>query len=374
LHFSLCNSWPQRGHQRQYSPVGAPVETAHAGKSDRASFVSLARMSGVTDAYLAQVSISGKFANNPQTTRAGSGPIKMASSVMNSQRRRAWIGRVVGLLVAVAVLFVMFRWFEHSQVYHPTRQLEASPADLRRPFEDVRFKTGDGVELHGWFFPANTNSLRKHLAFLICHGNGGNISHRIGLCAALLETGAGVFIFDYRGYGQSAGRPGEEGTYRDAQAAYAWLRQKGFNGENIVAFGESLGGGVVSELALRETVGAIVLQSTFTSIPDVGAELFPWLPVRRISKIKYDTRAKLPRIKIPVLVTHSRVDDLVGFHHAEQNFATANESKIFCELSGGHNDATWEQEEFREAIEKLLKLMEENAGKLPRIPQHTSPD
>jgi uncharacterized protein len=289
----------------------------------------------------------------------------MASSVMTSQRRWTWIGRVVGLPVAVAVLFFMFRWFEHSQVYHPTHEFEASPLELHRPFEDVRFKAADGVELHGWYFPANANFLRAHLAFLICHGNGGNISHRLGLCAALLETGAGVFIFDYRGYGQSAGRPGEEGTYRDAQAAHAWLRQRGFRGENLIAFGESLGGGVVSELALRETVGAIVLQSTFTSIPDIGAELFPWLPVRRISKIKYDTRAKLPRIKIPALVMHGRADDLVGFHHAERNVAAANEPKIFCELQGGHNDATWEQNEFRDAIEKLLKMVKENAGKVP---------
>jgi len=257
----------------------------------------------------------------------------------------------------------MFRWFEHSQVYHPTREFEASPTELRRPFEDVRFKAADGVELHGWFFPANTTSQRAHLAFLVCHGNGGNISHRLGLCAALLETGAGVFIFDYRGYGQSHGRPGEEGTYRDAQAAHAWLRQKGFRGENIVALGESLGGGVVSELALRETVAGIVLQSTFTSIPDIGAELFPWLPVRWISSIKYDTRSKLPRLRTPVLVMHSRTDDLVGFHHAEKLFAAANEPKMFCKLLGAHNEAVWEQPEFREAIEKFLAEIDEGQMK-----------
>ncbi len=283
---------------------------------------------------------------------------------MNLQRRRTWIGRAVRLLVAVAVMFVMFRWFEHSQVYHPTRQLEATPAGLGRAFEDVRFTTGDGVELHGWFLPANTNSPRAHLVYLICHGNGGNISHRLGLCAALLETGAGAFIFDYRGYGQSHGRPGEEGTYRDAQTAHMWLRSKGFRGEDIIAFGESLGGGVVSELALRETVGAMVLQSTFTSIPDIGAELFPWLPVRLISAIKYDTRAKLPRIKAPVLVMHSRTDDLVGFHHAEKNFAAANEPKTFCELRGAHNEAAWEQAEFRDTLGKFLQRMKDRpAGK-----------
>jgi len=283
---------------------------------------------------------------------------------MNSQRRRVWIKHGIRLLVALVVLLVMFRWFEHSQVYHPTRQLEATPAELGRAFEDVRFKTSDGVELHGWFFPANTNSPRAHLAFLVCHGNGGNISHRLGVCAALLETGANVFIFDYRGYGQSQGRPSEEGTYRDAQAAHAWLRQKGLRGEQIVAFGESLGGGVVSELALREMVSAVVLQSTFTSIPDIGAELFPWLPVRLLSTIRYDTHAKLPRIKTPVLVMHSRTDDLARFHHAEKNFAAANQPKIFCELHGGHNATIWEQPEFREAVGKLLNLVENGrAGK-----------
>ena len=282
----------------------------------------------------------------------------MADTGMDSQKQRAWLKCVIRLAIAIVLLFVMLRWFEHSQVYYPSRELEAAPAELGRVFEDARFKAGDGVELHGWFFPADTNSPRARIAFLICHGNGGNVSHRLELCAALLKTGASVFVFDYRGYGQSHGRPGEEGTYRDAQAAHAWLRQKGFRGGDIIAFGESLGGGVVSELALRETVGGLVLQSTFTSIPDIGAEIYPWLPVRWMSTIKYDTRAKLPRIKVPVLVMHSREDDLARFSHAEKNFAAANEPKAFCELNGGHNEAVWEQTEFREAMEKFLKLLE----------------
>jgi len=292
----------------------------------------------------------------------------MAGSGMDSERRRTWLKRVIRWLVALVVLLVMFRWFEHSQVYHPYRQHEGSPAELGRAFEDVRFKTDDGVELHGWFFPSNTNSSRAPLAFLICHGNAGNISHRLGLCEALLETGASVFLFDYRGYGQSEGRPGEQGTYRDAQAAHAWLGRKGFRGEKVIVFGESLGGGVASELALREAVGAIVLQSTFTSIPDVGAELFPWLPVRWLSSIKYHTRTKLPQVNVPVLVMHSREDDLIRFHHAEKNFAAANEPKFFCELRGSHNDAAWESGEFRETIDQLLKLVTEPAGEQAPAP------
>ena len=234
----------------------------------------------------------------------------------------------------------------------------ATSADLGRPCDDVWFKARDGVELNGWFFPAGTNSPRGHLAILICHGNGGNISHRFGLHQALLETGASLFAFDYRGYGRSQGRPSEEGTYLDAQAAHEWLRQKGFAGKNIIVFGESLGGGVASELCLREETGGLILQSTFTSIPDIGAELYPWLPVRWMSRIKYDTRAKLPRLKIPVLIMHGRQDELIGFLHSERNFAAANEPKVFWEIKGEHNDPLADRPQFLEGIEKFLKVID----------------
>lgn len=277
------------------------------------------------------------------------------------QRRGLW--RVVVAVAGIIFLFVMFRWFEQSQVYYPMRELEVDAAGLGRPFENVRFKTEDGVGLHGWFFPANTNSPRADWAFLICHGNGGNISHCLGLCDALLKTGVSVLVFDYRGYGRSEGKPSEEGTYLDAQAAHRWLREKGFRGECIIAFGQSLGGGVASELALREKIGGLVLQSSFTSIPDIGAEIYPWLPVRLIATIHYDTRAKLPRIHVPVLVMHSRTDDLVKFHHAERNFAAANEPKLFCELNGGHNETDYDSLAFGAAIEKFLKMVEETSAR-----------
>jgi pimeloyl-ACP methyl ester carboxylesterase len=253
---------------------------------------------------------------------------------------------------------MLLRWFEHSQVYHPDRVMSATGAELGRPFEDVTFAAKDGTKLNGWFFPANTNSSRSHLAVLLCHGNAGNISSRLDMCAALLETGVNVFVFDYRGFGRSHGRPGEEGTYLDAQAAHQWLQQKGFRGEHIIAFGESLGGGVASELALREPLGGLVLQSTFSCMTDIGAELFPWLPVRLMSTIKYDTCARLPRLKIPVLVMHSREDELVRFHHSQKNFAAANEPKLFLELKGEHNAPLTARQDFIKGMEKFLWMVE----------------
>src|SRR5215471_5531678 len=224
---------------------------------------------------------------------------------MKQRRKRL---KTLATLLAICLLAIfMLRWFEHSQVYHPDCFLTATGAELGRPFEDVWFKAKDGVELNGWFFPGNTSSPRAPLAVLLCHGNAGNIGHRLGMCQALLDSGLSVFVFDYRGYGRSHGHPTEEGTYLDAQGAHQWLRLKGFAPTNIIAYGESLGGGVAGELAMRETVGGLILQSTFCSVPDIGAELFPWLPVRLMSTIKYETSMKLPRLRIPILIMHSRI-------------------------------------------------------------------
>ena len=266
------------------------------------------------------------------------------------ETRKRWLNRAGKLALALAVLYVMLRWFEHSQVYHPTHGFDADPAALGLRFENVTFRAGDGIELHGWFFPALTNSAASSPVFLVSHGNGGNVSHRLGQAQALLRLGAAVFLYDYRGYGRSQGRPSEAGTYLDAQAAYAWLRQRGFAATNIVSYGESLGGGVAADLALRESVGGLVLQSTFTSMADIGSELFPWLPVRWLGTIKYDTLAKLPRVTAPVLVLHSRGDTLIPFRHAERNFAAAREPKRFAELQGDHNDPVWEEPGYAKAL------------------------
>jgi hypothetical protein len=283
-------------------------------------------------------------------------PIAAKSDPMHFSGK--FIREACALLVGGTVVYFVLRQFEHSQIYHPSADLAADPRDLGRAFEDV-FIPVEKEQIHAWYFPAGPEKAPvRPLAVLVCHGNGGNISHRLDLAALLLEARASVLLFDYRGYGRSSGRPGEEATYRDAQAAYEWLRGKGFAPAGIVAYGESLGGGVVSELALREPLAGIILQSTFTSMPDIGAELFPWLPVRWVGTIKYDTCAKLPRIKIPVLILHGPQDELIGFQHARKNFAAANSPKYLCEIGGGHNDGLYvSRRQFLEGIEKFLRSL-----------------
>jgi uncharacterized protein len=291
--------------------------------------------------------------------------------------KRTWNRRriLVDVVLLAVLVFMLFRWletFEHNQVYHPSRELDATGAELGRPFEDVWLRAEDGTDLNAWFYPAQTNSPRANMAVLVCHGNGGNISHRLDLYEALLESGVSVFALDYRGYGRSAGKPTEHGTYLDAKAAYDWLVERGFPGENIVVYGESLGGGIASELASSRTVGGLILQSTFSCTADIGAELFPWLPVRWINRIKYNTCGKLPKLSIPILVLHSRSDALIGFHHAEKNFAAAGEPKILWEIEGDHNDPLANRSRFVDGLEAFLRLIEKvRAEKLKSAPAGT---
>lgn len=285
------------------------------------------------------------------------------SPLCHFAKREPWLdlqgGRSLPGSVAHAIL--MLHWFEHHQVFHPSRIMDATGAELGRPFEDVYFKSEDGTRLNGWFFPSGTTARTRIVLF--CHGNGGNICHRLDMAKALLSTGVDVFLFDYRGYGRSEGHPSEQGTYEDGAAAYRWLLHKGFEPRDVLVYGESLGGGVAAELASRFPIGGLILQSTFTCIADIGSDLFPWLPVRWLAHIKYDTLNKLPRIKCPVLVMHSRGDRLIRFRHGQKNFAAANSPKLFCELSGEHNDPLTDRTQFIADFERFLAL----------VPQGTNP-
>jgi hypothetical protein len=246
-----------------------------------------------------------------------------------------------GLAVAILLGFVALRLLERVLVFHPFRRMDAAVTDAAPRGEEAWFTAADGVRLHAWFLPAPAEAPpeRARLAVLVAHGNGGNLSHRLDLYRALLGLGVNVLAFDYRGYGRSAGRPTEEGTYRDAGAALAWLEARGFARTNVIALGESLGGGVAAELARRAPgLGGLVLQSSFTSIPDVGAERLPLLLPRLTAGIRYDTRAKLPALAVPLLVLHGRADTLIGFHHAAANFAAAQGPKLLREVAGDHND------------------------------------
>jgi fermentation-respiration switch protein FrsA (DUF1100 family) len=203
-------------------------------------------------------------------------------------------------------------------------------------YEELNLLTDDGIRLHGWFVPAP----EARAVLLYFHGNAGNISYRLERIALFQRLKLSVLILDYRGYGKSAGRPSEDGTYRDAMAAWRHLTgERGVAPEKIVVFGRSLGAAVAAWLATQVSPGAVILESGFTSVPDFGAEVYPWLPVRWLTRFDYDTKAYLANIHRPVLVIHSREDELIPFRHGQELYAAANPPKQFLVIGGGHNDA-----------------------------------
>ncbi len=243
----------------------------------------------------------------------------------------------LGVLVAVYAAYGAFVYaFQPRYVYLPTREWVTTPDLAGLPYEDVSLVTTDGVRLHAWWVPAKVGSAP---AVLFCHGNGGNVSHRVGTLRALRELGMATLIFDYRGYGVSDGSPSERGTYLDAEAALRHLTdERGIAPGRIVVHGRSLGGAIAAWLAERTGLGAQILESTFTSVPGLAAMLFPLLPARRLARFSYDTESSVRRVRCPVLVIHSPDDELIPYEHGRALFAVANEPKSFLDLAGGHND------------------------------------
>ena len=237
-----------------------------------------------------------------------------------------------GLLVA-AVYLMQGRMLYLADV--PGRALTMTPADVGMDYQDVAIKTTDGVTLHGWFIAG-----RSDRVLLFFHGNAGNISHRLQSIRQFRDLGLSVFIIDYRGYGQSEGRATEKGIYRDADAAWRYLtEERSVTPRDIIIFGRSLGASVASRLASQQQPLALVVESSFTSVPDIARELYPWLPVRWLSRLNHATREYITEVRCPVLVVHSRDDEIIPFQHAETIFASANEPRSLLAIRGTHNDA-----------------------------------
>jgi len=256
-----------------------------------------------------------------------------------SSRRRKGAGwtalRVVRGLVLAYVVVAILAWALQSKlVYFPEREVPVTPADLGVRYEEVPLTASDGTKLSAWFVPAPN----EKGVVLFCHGNGGNICHRLESLGVFHNLGYSVLIFDYRGYGRSEGSPSEEGTYLDARAAWENLvTARKIPPERIVLFGRSLGGAVAAKLASETSPAGLIVESSFTSIPDVGAERFWFLPVRLLCRYKYNTAKAVGRAGCAVLVIHSRDDDVTPFAHGRRLYEVATEPKEFIEISGTHN-------------------------------------
>ncbi len=271
-----------------------------------------------------------------------------------------WVLILTGLYFLFAILIY---FFQSGLIFHPTRDIITNPGEAGMAFEDVELASADGTRLHAWWVPAPGKS-RGTVIF--CHGNAGNISHRIDSIRVFRNLGLDTLIFDYRGYGKSEGSPSEAGLHRDAEAAWKHAtRVRKISPERVLIFGRSLGGAVAAHLAAKQTPRALILESTFSSIPDMGAEVYPWLP-RSLARFDLATAEYVKDLKCPLLSIHSPQDDIVPYAQGKKVYAAAPEPKTFLDISGDHNNGFMlSGDVYRKGLKKFIDehfALESQAG------------
>jgi len=243
-------------------------------------------------------------------------------------------------------------------VYHPSPEIRGTPADLGLFYEWVALETADGVRLSAWWVPANS----PRGVLLFCHGNAGNISDRLDSIRIFNRLGLSLLIFDYRGYGRSSGRPSEQGTYRDAEAAWNYLVQvRKEDPQEIVVFGRSLGGSIAAWVSQVYKPRVLILESAFSSLREAARDRLPGIFVKLVPD-QYRTLQYLTMVHCPVLILHSRKDEIIPFRHGEALYAAANEPKQFVEIHGSHNQGFLKSQPLYEAA--LDSFLSKYPGKM----------
>ncbi|MCG8431455.1 MAG: alpha/beta hydrolase [Candidatus Omnitrophica bacterium] len=265
------------------------------------------------------------------------------------------IRTVIYIAVFVLLLVLYVKHLETRMVFFPSPEVSFTPRDAGLEYEDITMLTADGIRLNGWFI----RHPEAAFTLLFFHGNGGNISDRVDKLALLHSLKVDVLIIDYRGYGLSQGKPSEQGLYRDAGAAYRFLRDtRDIPQEKIVAYGESLGAAVSLHLAAREPLAGVVLEGAFSSGEDMGRILFPVIPPV-FWKRKYDSYETIRSVNAPLLFLHSPTDEIVPYSQARKLFERARGEKYFVELEGGHNTLYFDSRApYLRALDEFLKALQ----------------
>ncbi len=279
---------------------------------------------------------------------------------------------MISMLIYIGVILFVAYWglgvilyiMQPKFLYSPRGEVTYTPAELDLEFEDVVFESDDGLRLSGWYIPSEN----AQFTVLFCHGNGGNMMHRLDSINIFYNLGLNCFIFDYRGYGVSEGKPSEGGTYLDVEAAYKWLtEEKKIPPDNIIVFGRSLGGSIAAYLASKVRVRALVIESTFTSYADIGKRFYPYMPVRWFASFSYRTIDYIKDIHCPAMLIYSRDDEVVPFEFGLELYEVANEPKKLVEIFGSHNDGFLVSGEiYKKAWTEWLKSLKEYKSQAAR--------
>lgn len=246
------------------------------------------------------------------------------------------------LVIAALYTLVLAGMFvaQRSLIFPAPKAFPAVPTGYQR----VTFRTADGLDLAGvWRAPRPGRPV-----VLFFHGNGDSWSGGASAMAGLAEAGYGVFLPEYRGYGGNPGKPTEQGLYLDGRAALAWLKAKGFASEKVLLVGNSIGGGTATQLAVESTPAALILVSPFSSLPNVVAEKFPWIPVRLLIRDQFDNAAKIDRVAAPILILHGTADGLIPHSHSERLARTNPRASLVLVPGVGHELAYGPQAQLAE--------------------------
>lgn len=244
---------------------------------------------------------------------------------------------IIVILMGGGILLIFLRYIENHTLFYPTKDIAYSPDRMGLKFEDLFFTTDDGVKIKGWFVPC----VGAKRTILFCHGNAGNIGHRVEKLKFFNDMGCNVFIIDYRGYGKSNGAPSEAGFYKDAEAAYDHLLSRGIAPDQIIGYGESIGGAVIVDLASKKRMRGIILDSTFSSVKDMVRVSYGFVP-HWLFRSRFDSESKIKSITIPKLIIHSVNDEIVPLQLGRKLYDAASSPKEFLEIYGGHNSNFYE--------------------------------
>jgi len=246
-----------------------------------------------------------------------------------------------GLVVCGYLMLVTGLYLGQRQLlYLPDRSIPNRTASGVAEMSEVRLHTDDGLDLLAWYRPAAPG--RATIVYL--HGNGGHIGYRGERARPFIDAGFGVLLVEYRGYGGNPGRPSEQGLMADARAALAFLDTAGAWAAATVLYGESLGSTVAVAIAaeraaIGQPVAALVLEAPLSSVSDVAAHHYPWVPVRRLLKDRFEAIGQIAQVGTPVLTIHGEADDIVPTRYGRALFEAAREPKEAAWIrGGGHED------------------------------------
>jgi len=262
---------------------------------------------------------------------------------------------ILALVCFYVLLVIVMFFFQRSLLYHPSvnNYLNDHLANEPTEIEKVKIITKDKIDLTGWF---HLNNIEDNKTILFLHGNAGSLENRTYKLNHFKDLNLNFLIIAWRGFSGNRGKPNEIGLYKDAESAVSWLKERGIKEKNIILYGESLGTGVVVEVAQNKNYGGIILESPFTSMVNIGKKYYPFFPVKFLLKDKFESYKKINKVRIPVFIIHGKVDKIVPYDMGKKMYELANEPKYFYSQEYGDHMVEYD-EKLLLALKKFVESL-----------------